>query len=149
MSVSEERYNYCYNWETSTSLSTYIQLGPQIVVIQSLKEEQCLTALVLVPSKGRRFGIFQSFSRKSCWCCRKAGSSMLKTTGPDTVHMTLGSSRLVCIIASEYICQPLQHDAALDEVVGDLPPALSVELPNEDVVKLIRQPVPETLRGLA
>ena len=37
----------------------------------------------------------------------------------------------------------LQHDAALDEVVeGDLPPALSVELPNEDVVKLIREPVP-------
>ena len=37
----------------------------------------------------------------------------------------------------------LQHDAALDEVVeGDLPPALSVKLPNEDVVKLVREPVP-------
>ena len=37
----------------------------------------------------------------------------------------------------------LQHDAALDEVVeGDLPPALSVELPNEDVMKLVREPVP-------
>lgn len=37
----------------------------------------------------------------------------------------------------------LQDDAALDEVVkGDLPPSLSVELPNEGVVKLVREPVP-------
>lgn len=37
----------------------------------------------------------------------------------------------------------LQDDAALDEVVkGDLPPSLSVKLSNEDVVKLVREPVP-------
>lgn len=37
----------------------------------------------------------------------------------------------------------LQDDAALDEVVKcDLPPSLSVELANEDVMKLVGEPVP-------
>lgn len=37
----------------------------------------------------------------------------------------------------------LQDDAALDEVIKrDLPPPLSVKLANEDVVKLVREPVP-------
>ena len=60
MSVSKERYNYCYKWETLTSLSTYIQLGPQIVVIQNLKKEQYLTALVSVSLKVRdlAFSVF-------------------------------------------------------------------------------------------
>lgn len=36
----------------------------------------------------------------------------------------------------------LQDDAALDEVVkGDLSPSLSVKLSNEDVMKLVREPV--------
>lgn len=45
-------------------------------------------------------------------------------------------------------CEPpqspnyLQDDAALDEVIKrDLPPSLSVKLANEDVMKLVREPV--------
>ena len=36
----------------------------------------------------------------------------------------------------------LQHDTALDEVIkGDLSPSLSVKFSDEDVVKLVREPV--------
>lgn len=55
----------------------------------------------------------------------------------------LNPAVLIRIVAPEYIGQPLQDDAALDEVVeGDLSPSLSVKLSNEDVVKLVGQPVP-------
>ena len=74
MSLSKERYNYCYNWETLTSLSTYIQLGPQIVVIQSLKKEQCLTALVLVSLKVGDLAFSVFFPVSHAGVCRKAGS---------------------------------------------------------------------------
>lgn len=75
MSVSMERYNYCYKRETLTSLSTYIQLGPQIVVIQNLKKEQYLTALVSVSLKVRdlAFSVF-FFPISHAGICRKAGS---------------------------------------------------------------------------
>jgi len=55
----------------------------------------------------------------------------------------LNPAVLIRIVTPEYIGQPLQDDAALDEVVKcDLPPSLSVELANEDVMKLVREPVP-------
>ena len=74
MSLSKERYNYCYNWETLTSLSTYIQLDPQIVVIQNLKKEQCLTALVLVSLKVGDLAFSVFFPVSHAGVCRKAGS---------------------------------------------------------------------------
>lgn len=46
---------------------------------------------------------------------------------------------LIPIIMSAYICQTLQEDASLDEVIKcNLHPHLSVKLSNEDVVKLVR-----------
>ena len=51
--------------------------------------------------------------------------------------------------ATAQLCQPpgspnyLQDNAALDEVIKcNLPPSLSVKLANEDVMKLVREPVP-------
>ena len=74
MSVSEERQNYCHNWETLTSSSTYIQLGPQIVVIQNLKKELYLTTLVLVSLKVRDLALSVFFPISHAGICRKAGS---------------------------------------------------------------------------
>lgn len=52
------------------------------------------------------------------------------------------SAILIPIIMSAYIRQPLQENASLDEVIKcDLPLSLSVRLSNEDVVKLVREPV--------
>ena len=54
-----------------------------------------------------------------------------------------GASGAHCPPPRAFWWRYLQHNAALDEVVeGYLPPALSVKLPNEDVVKLVREPVP-------
>lgn len=40
-------------------------------------------------------------------------------------------------------CRYLQNDAALDEIIeSNLAPSLSVKLSNENVVKLVREPVP-------
>ena len=61
------------------------------------------------------------------------------TPAPLLRHPTPSRSHRLRAPRSRY----LQDDAALDEVVkGDLPPSLSVELPNEGVVKLVREPVP-------
>ena len=54
----------------------------------------------------------------------------------------LNPAVLIRVIASEYVCQPLQDNAALDEVIKcDLPSSLSVKFADEDVMELIREPV--------
>lgn len=57
----------------------------------------------------------------------------------------LNPAVLIRVVTSEYVRQPLQDDASLDEVIkGNLPSSLSVKLPNEDVVELVREPVAKT-----
>lgn len=57
--------------KTLISLSIYVQWGPQILIVQNLKEEQRLLHPCSIPLKG--FGIFGLFSVHHVAICKRTG----------------------------------------------------------------------------
>lgn len=64
------------------------------------------------------------------------------------VPMVLDPAILICDTVSDYVQQPLQDEAALDEIIRSnlplpLPLPLLVTLVGEDAVELVREPIPK------
>lgn len=94
-------------------------------------------------STGKEFGIF-SFLH-AVLDVHKAWLYNAENHGEILLVRHLNPAILIRVIASEYVCQPLQDDTALDEVIErDLPSSLPVKFSDEDVMELIREPVAKT-----
>lgn len=106
-------------------------------------EGQHLTAAVPCSITGKGFGIFSLLH--AVLAVLKVWLYNAEDHGEILLIRHLNPAILIRVIASEYVCQPLQDDAALDEVIKcDLPSSLPVKFSDEDVMELIREPVAKT-----
>ncbi|KAL6049252.1 hypothetical protein STEG23_007068 [Scotinomys teguina] len=89
---------------------------------------------------GMRFGIFSLFF---CACCSQGlVTQNAEDCGEILLIRHLNPAILICVMAFEYVGQPLQNDAAPNEVIKcHLPSSLTVKFLEEDVMELIREPV--------
>lgn len=88
------------------SLSTYVQLGPQVIDDTKSKGRTVSTASVLHFVQGKNLAFSVSFPA-SCCCVQRPVLYDAEDHGEVLLVRHLNPAVLIRVVASEYVCQPL------------------------------------------